>query len=509
MSDLLRPALLAAALAAVAPAQGLDLRAEGGSMPGTIDLELSGGTAFRQAGLILMSITRGPTPLALVDPPDPRSLDVGLELADLALSGPFLAGGLYQAPSIPVPNLPSIVDAALYFQGLSLPGSPRLVDRISIPRAVRFAPAGAFRDRFASFLYPRSFFPVLPGNDGRVLLAGGGAGALFAQVARKDTEWFDPMTDGYAQGPDLTVERSLHTATRLDDGRWLIVGGVDRLNDPQTSAEIWDPVAGTFTAVASMTVPRMGHAATLLPDGRVLVSGGITDLNAPSTPIDPIFSITVSTEIYDPAIDRWTNGPQLRRPRAGHAAIRRADGRVLLCGGVSWYTFIVRLPRVEDTTDLFDPSGPSISAGPTMRQARAQGTTVEVASGRWLLAGGVGTISLTQWGTPTAAAEIYDEASNAFTATGSMSQARTLHAVFPLGGGRFLHLGGGDGTLFAVVPLQSSEIFDTATGAFTAGPAMSQARAAFGSYVTATGQLHVLGGDGPNGVDNSSEFYYR
>jgi hypothetical protein len=258
-----------------------------------------------------------------------------------------------------------------------------------------------------------------------------------------------------------------------------------------------------------MATPRMGHAASLLADGRVLVSGGITDLNAPNTPIDPIYSITRSTEVFDPATGSWAAGPQLRRPRAGHAAIARADGRILLCGGVSWTTILFRLPTMESSSDLFDPVANTMTAGPTLRQARAQGTAIEIAPGRWLLAGGVGTISLTQWGTPTATAEIYDEASNAFAATGSMAQARALHLAFALGNGRFLHAGGGDGTLFALTALASAEVYDAATGAWSAGPGLNVARAAAGAYTTATGQLHVLGGDTPNGVDNSTEFLSR
>lgn len=509
MAHLLRCLSVCAALTACLAAQRIDLRVVGGSMPGQLEMSVAGGTPF-QVGVILLSVTRGPTPLALLDPPDPRHLDVGLELAGLAVAGPFLAAGSVVGPTLAVPTMPAILDAALYFQAVSLPGSPRFVDSVSLPRAVRFAPAGAFRDRFAALQNSRSFCPVLPADDGRVLLAGGGAGALFAQVARKDTEWFDPMTDGYTTGPDLTAERSLHTATRLEDGRWLIVGGVDRLNDPQPTAEIWNPVAATFTATSPMATPRMGHAATLLQDGRVLVSGGITDLNAPNTPIDPIYSITRSTEIFDPTTGRWATGPQLRRPRAGHAIVPRADGRVLLCGGVSWTTLVLfRVPALESSTDLFDPTTDTIVAGPTLRHARAQCSTIEVAPGRWLLAGGIGAISLSQPGTPTAAAEIYDEASNGFAATGSLAQQRTLHAAFALGNGRVLHVGGGDGTLFAITPLASTEIYDLATGTFSAGLPLNQARAAFAAYETATGQIHVIGGEGPNGVDNSSEFFYR
>jgi hypothetical protein len=502
-------AFLGLFLAAAVPAQGLELEVRGGTLPGQIDMSLRGGLPFQQWAAIILSVTTGPTPLALLDPTDPRSLRVGLELLDIAQIGPFLANGAFTPPSLPIPNNPSLLDQRLLFQGLSLPSQTRLVDEVSAPRAVWFGPGGVFSDRLVGFLNARSFFPVLPSADGRFLLAGGGAGAIFAQAARRDTEWYDPLTDAFQPGPDLTIERSLHTATELLDGRWLLAGGVNRTNDPQATAEIWDPVAQTFTAVASMATGRMGHAATRLPDGRVLVSGGITDLNAPNTPIDPVFSVTRSVEIYNPVTNTWTTGPQLSKPRAGHASFARADGRLVLAGGVSWYTFIIRIPTIEASSDIYDPTTNQMASGPALRQARAQGTTLEVSPGRWLLAGGVGTISLTQWGTPTAAAEVYDEAANTFTATGSMSQARALHIAYPLGNGEIMQIGGGDGTLFALTPLQGVEVYDVATGRFRAGPSLTRPRAASGYYETTAGQLHILGGDTLAGVDNTSEFFYR
>jgi hypothetical protein len=76
------------------------------------------------------------------------------------------------------------------------------------------------------------------------------------------------MADGRAQ----------HTATRLADGRFLIVGGY--WNDGQnagtlSSAELYDPGTGGFSPIGSIGTPRAGHHATLLQDGRVLIAGGV------------------------------------------------------------------------------------------------------------------------------------------------------------------------------------------------------------------------------------------
>lgn len=495
---------------ALAQSVPLEFDVDGGSVPGTIEWSLGPGQPFQQAGLILLSVSRGPTPLARFDPLDPRQLDVGTESLSLTQGGVFPASGRVVPPSVAVPNLTHLIDRALFLQGVSLPGSPRLIDRISEPRVIRFGPAGTWRDRLVSFRSARSFFPVLDAGGGRVLLAGGGSGGIFAQVAQKTTQLYEPLTDAFTDGPDMTVERSLHSATRLADGRWLLVGGVDGNNDPQPTAEIWDPVAGTFTATPQLALQRAAHSATLLPDGRVLVAGGITDLNAPVTPIDPVYSATATTEIYDPASDTWSAGPAMNRPRIGHMALTRSDGSVLLFGGVSWRRVVIRVPTIETSSDVYDPATGQVSAGPTMANARADASVVALGGGRWLIAGGVATISLTQWGSPTASAEIYDENTGSFTATGTMAAPRALHAAYRYGPGRYIHIGGGDGTLFALTPHATCEIYDVASGTWSAGPSLTQARAAFGHYRTPTGQVHVLGGSNASGgVDNTSEFLFR
>ena len=82
-------------------------------------------------------------------------------------------------------------------------------------------------------------------------------------------------------------KRVFHTATQLDDGTVLVVGGAKRMVDASVtcgtgckeaaateSVSVYDPKTGQFTAVGPMTTPRMFHTAVKLSDGRVVVSGG-------------------------------------------------------------------------------------------------------------------------------------------------------------------------------------------------------------------------------------------
>jgi hypothetical protein len=110
---------------------------------------------------------------------------------------------------------------------------------------------------------------VLLMADGRVLLLGG-------INDLNDPEIYDPSTGGYtAAGKTLLPHGAFNTATLLSDGRVLIVGGNSALGlavNPSptpiySGAEIYDPKKGSFTLAGTMSVNRYGHTAELLQDG--------------------------------------------------------------------------------------------------------------------------------------------------------------------------------------------------------------------------------------------------
>jgi hypothetical protein len=492
-------------------AQALNFDVHGGSLGGSLDLDLYPGAYPFDLCIVLLGVTPGPTPIAMFDASDPRSVDVGTQILGASFFGTFGLDLHARFGPYGVPNAPGLVDHAFFFQGITLPGVTTLVDQISLPRVVRLAPAGAFHDRGLLNLDERAFATALLRADGRSMLVGGGQGALLAQVAHRTTDVYDPLTDTFSYGTSMNANRSLHTQTMLQDGRYLIAGGVDRFNNPQASCEVYDPVTDTFTLVASMVSPRMGHTATLLPDGRVFASGGLAAMTVTPSPAYAIFDTTNSTEIYDPVADTWTAGPNLRTPRAAHAAMLRPDGRVILCGGISWDNLIiVRLPAVRATTDVFDPVTNTIAAGPAMTTPRSLTDATAIGSDRWLLAGGISTLTLTNVGTPTAAAEIYDAVANTWTAAGSMATARGNHKVFGLGNNRWLHAGGANGDILNPVPLSTTEIFDAGSNAWSLGPNLLQARAGAVILPAPTGEMQLFGGGTTGGgITRLVEYYYH
>lgn len=506
----LRVALGSVVLLGAVRSQSFELDAVGGSMPGNINLSCHPASVPFELAVIWPSTQLQSTPCSLFDGLDPRSLSIGFELL-----GNMWAGFMNPTMDVgfPVPVLPSLQGQALYFQAVTfLWWQPTLFDDISNANAIWFANAGTFFDRGAvSFLYDRAFATVLPRSDHRWMLVGGGQGALLAQIARDTTEIYDPMTNSFSLGPMLTTARSMHTSTQLPNGTWLLTGGVNVQNDPQSSCEIYDPVLDTFTAVASMATPRMGHTATLLGNGKVLVTGGLAAMTVVPTQLSAVHDATNLTELYDPATNTWSAGPNLLTPRAGHFTLTRPDGKVVLGGGISWdpIPIIGWLPAVRRSCDLYDPVLNTMTAAAQMATARSLVDPVDLGSNRWLLAGGISSVTLASPGTPTAAAEIYDAVANTWTSVGSMATPRGNHKAWALGGSQFLLAGGANGTILSPVPLSSTEVFSTVTSSFTPGPAMTTARAGAAAWNTPQGQVQLFGGGTTGGlISRSTEWYY-
>jgi Galactose oxidase, central domain len=151
--------------------------------------------------------------------------------------------------------------------------------------------------------------------NGKILVAGGQnlSGVL------SDVEIFDSATGTFTAAARLLTPRAEHTATRLADGRVLLIGG--RGVEPLTSTEFYDATRNVFSAGPSLNSARFGHTATLLPDGRIVVIGG----NAEGT-----------AEIFDPRAGTFTALPcHLTEPRSFHAAVRLANGAILIAGGIT------------------------------------------------------------------------------------------------------------------------------------------------------------------------------
>ncbi len=131
-------------------------------------------------------------------------------------------------------------------------------------------------------------------GNGKVLLAGGSGS--FGGAATNTAELFDPIAGTFTATTPMTNTRSSHTATLLNSGQVLLAGGAAKYysGGPSSSisaAELFDPTTGNFTETADMTALRESHTATLLQTGDVLIVGGS----------DGTIGYSTTTTVYDSA----------------------------------------------------------------------------------------------------------------------------------------------------------------------------------------------------------------
>ena len=132
-----------------------------------------------------------------------------------------------------------------------------------------------------------------------------------------------------------------------------------------------------------------------------------------------------------------------------------------------------------------------------MTTGRAYHTATLLPNGKVLVAGGLDS----GWNVTTSA-ELYDPATGTWTATGSMTTARYLHTATLLPNGKVLVAGGYNGSI-----LSSAELYDPATGTWTTNGAMTTAREYHTATLLPNGKVLVAGGYNSGGSLSSMELY--
>jgi IPT/TIG domain len=177
--------------------------------------------------------------------------------------------------------------------------------------------------------------------------------------------------------------------------------------------------------------------------------------------------------------------------RSGHTATLLKDGRVLIVGGG------------DGTAELFDPANGTFSeTGPPVT-GRLNATATLLADGRVLVAGGLGlTAGPDGFLLRLDSAEIFDPATGTFSATGNMIQARQRHTATRLSNDRVLVAGG---YFDAICITASAELFDPATGMFSPTGTMLTGRVFHTATLLNSGEVLMVGGSNGCRPDSSDD----
>jgi hypothetical protein len=320
--------------------------------------------------------------------------------------------------------------------------------------------------------------------DGHVLIVGGNEDTTNRDLA--SAELFDPKTNTFsATGSMYQPHGQRATATLLLDGRVLVVGGADQTGMVISSdAELYDPATGKFSETGQTIEPAWYHTATRLPDGRVLV---ITSDD---------LTVGAHSQIYDPATGRFSAGAAMTAVTMPDVAILLKDGRVLVAGARATPSGggAAAAELFDPASGTFSPTGPpAFDDTPLVGTLLADGRagivgdvgiqTYDPATGKFTLAASLhnpkqiqGVITLRdgrvlvtyQWDRSGGAfaAAVYDPATGETTRAGSLVEDRDNYTATLLPDGRVLIAGGA--LYYKYVDHNVSELFDPKTNTFRA-----------------------------------------
>jgi hypothetical protein len=204
-------------------------------------------------------------------------------------------------------------------------------------------------------------------NDGTVLM-----------ICPDGTELFDPVANSWTVLALTGGPATIHTATRLGDGRIVVQGYSQQANQAVTIVQVFDPKTRPMNWTSAAANTPLGavydNSATCLPDGTVLFIGGARYDNKGAVN-------TVITLDPNPTNPTWRQMTPMPQPLMEHTATLLDDGTVLVVGGRHDWQF-----NCLATVSRYDFK--SWHQEPNMTWPRAKHTATNLPTGEVMIAGG-------------------------------------------------------------------------------------------------------------------------
>ncbi|MCC6703383.1 MAG: galactose oxidase [Thermomicrobiales bacterium] len=229
------------------------------------------------------------------------------------------------------------------------------------------------------------------------------------------------------------------------------------------------PVAAGWETVAGLALPRSEYAAAVLGDA-IYVAGG--------------FGAESSFDRYDPAADAWERLADLPAPRH-HLTLIALDEALYIAGGLN-----IKANSAEATFWRYDPAADRWDDLEPLPQGARGSLGGGAIDGRLYIAGGS---AHDLSGPATNDLAVYDPEDDRWELLTPMPTARE-HLGVGVANGFLVAVGGRDGGHESPAMLEATEIYDPATGTWSAGVPMPTPRAGLG--VASDGEsIFVLGGE--------------
>ena len=256
---------------------------------------------------------------------------------------------------------------------------------------------------------------------------------------------------------------------------------------PIASSPATTPPTGPATEIASPKELHYARAAVLYPLGAAVVSnnpahsGGAIDRYDISPALPAGLAIDAKSGVI-------SGTPQALQPATSFT----------ITGSNAAGTASATVSIAVVTPGSLQPTG-------SMVVGRSAATATLLASGKVLVVGGFPGPG--GFDPPTKTAELYDPSTGQWKLTGSMRDAREFHTTTLLPNGKVLVAGGIDSDPFTARSLSTAELYDPATGQWTATGSMNSVRDGHTATLLPNGKVLVTGARSPVGSASTAELY--
>lgn len=201
-------------------------------------------------------------------------------------------------------------------------------------------------------------------------------------------------------------------------------------------------------------------------------------------------NVFATAQLFIPTNGTWTGTNAMNKARYAHTATLLPNGKVLVAGGTT-NQYDATTASLVPTAELFNPTNSTWTTTGSLNFLRFFHTATLLANGKVLVTGGMNADTYPP--TILNSSELYDPATGLWTTTGPLHEARYNHTATLLPSGKVLVVGGQVTNTFLVTA--SAELYDPVAGTWTATGSMPEPLANHTATLLPNGQVLVAGGD--------------
>ena len=256
------------------------------------------------------------------------------------------------------------------------------------------------------FCVAQSFLP-----DGRIFMTGGHLYGTGYGFGVRDTDFFDPSSRIWTDGPDLSLERWYPTNVELGNGKILVFGGQKDNQTTSDTVESYDPATNTLTTLPATATKKVNSYPRL----HLLPSGKIS------------FTNQRRTQVFNPSTNTWSAGAIMNfggRGVSGHSVLLPGLTKVLDFGGKA--SGATSATNTAEIIDFAVPSPQWRNTAP-MNFPRMYGNPVVLPDGKVLVVGGGRGPGI--YDNPVKEAELFDPVTETWTTMAPQVAPRIYHST--------------------------------------------------------------------------------